>query len=138
MIAKYIVHSNIISVVSDSILRRCIQEPLLILRKYMVLLHNLSARAVALDISKAFGRVWHAGLLLKLRSYGISSLIFDLISSLLSNRRFRVVLDGKSSQEYPVNAGFPQGSTPGPTPFSLYVNDLPDDVIYNIAIYVYY
>ena len=138
MIAKYIVHSNIISVVSDSILRRCIQEPLLILRKYMVLLHNLSARAVALDISKAFGRVWHAGLLLKLRSYGISSLIFDLISSLLSNRRFRVVLDGKSSQEYPVNAGFPQGSTPGPTPFLLYVNDLPDDVIYNIAIYVYY
>ena len=43
MIAKYIVLSNIISVVSDSILRICIQEPLLILKKFIVLLHTLSA-----------------------------------------------------------------------------------------------
>ena len=57
------------------------------------------------------------------------------ISSYLSNRRLRVVLDGKSSQEYPVNAGVPQGSILGPTLFLLYINDLPDDVICNIAIY---
>ena len=44
-------------------------------------------RAVTLDISKAFDRVWHAGLLHKLKSYGISSQIFGLISSFLSNRR---------------------------------------------------
>ena len=44
------------------------------------------------------------------KSYGISGQIFSLISSFLSNRRLRVVLDGKSSQEYPVNAGVPQGS----------------------------
>ena len=43
-------------------------------------------QAVALDISKAFGRVWHAGLLHKLKSYGISVQIFGLISSFLSNR----------------------------------------------------
>ena len=43
MIAKYIVLSNIISVVSDNILRICIQEPLLILKKFIVLLHTLSA-----------------------------------------------------------------------------------------------
>ena len=60
--------------------------------------------AVALDTSKAFDRVWHAGLL---RFYGMSGRIFGLISSFLSNRRLRVVLDGKSSQEYPVNAGIP-------------------------------
>ena len=63
-----------------------------------------ATRAVALDISKAFDRVWHAGLLHKLKSYGISGQIFILISSFLSNRQLLVVLDGKSSQEYPVNA----------------------------------
>ena len=90
---------------------------------------------MALDISKAFNRVWHAGLLHKLKSYGISGQIFDLISSFLSNRWLRVVLDGKSSQEYSVNAGVPQGSILGPTPFLLYINDLPDDVFCDIAIY---
>ena len=62
---------------------------------------------MALDISKAFDRVWHAGLFHKLKSHGISGEIFGFISSFLSNRQLRVVLDGKSSQEYPVNEGVP-------------------------------
>ena len=81
-------------------------------------------QAVALDISKAFDRVWYAGMLLhKRKSYGISGQIFSPISSFLSNRWLRVVLDGKSSQEYLAKAGDAQGSILGPTLFLLY--DLP-------------
>ena len=59
----------------------------------------------------------------------ISGQIFGLISSFLSNRWLQVVLDGKSSQEYSVNTGVPQGSILGPSFFLLYINDLPDNVI---------
>ena len=68
-------------------------------------------------------------------SHEISGQIFGLICSFLSNRLLRVVLDGKSSQEYPVNAGVPQSSIRDPTLFLLHINDLPDDIICNIAIY---
>ena len=94
-----------------------------------------ATQAVALDTSNTFDRVWHAGLLHKLNSYGISDQIFGLITSFLSNRWLRLVPDGKSSQEYPVNAGVPRGSILGPTFFLLYINELPDDVICNITIY---
>ena len=95
-----------------------------------------ATQAVGLDISKIFDRAWHAGLLHKLKSYRISGQIFDLILSFLTNRRLRVVLDGKSSQEHPVNPGVPQGSILDPTLFLLYINEFPDNVICNITAYI--
>ena len=68
----------------------------------------------------------------KLKSYGISDEIFGLILSFLSNRQLWVLLDGKSSQEYPVNAGVSQVSVLGPPLSLLYINDLPEGVVCNI------
>ena len=80
---------------------------------------------MAFDISKAFDRVLHAGHLHKLKSYGVSGQIFGHIFSFL---------DGKSSQQYPVNAGVPQVSILGPALFLLYINDIPDNVMCDIVI----
>ena len=60
--------------------------------------------------------------------------LFGLISSFVSKRWLQVVLDGIFPQEYPVNSGVTQGSILGPTIFVLYINDLPEVVICDIAI----
>ena len=88
-------------------------------------------------IARAFNRsgVWHAGFLHRRKFYGILGRIFGFISSFLSNRWLQVVLDGNYLQEYPGNAKVPQGPILCPTLFLLYINDLPDNVICNIAIY---
>ena len=79
--------------------------------------------------------VWNASLLYKLNAYGISGRVFDLILSFLDKRLPRVVLDGKSSQEYPINAGVLLGSILGHTLFLLHINQFPGNAIHNIAMY---
>ena len=91
--------------------------------------HGRETRTVALDISKAFDRVWHKGLLHKLSSYGISGDVLGIIESFLSDRSLRVVVNGQTSEAHKINAGVPQGSLLGPTLFLLFINDLPDHII---------
>ena len=92
-------------------------------------------RSVALDISKAFDKVWHQGLLTKLRSYGVSGQLHKLVASFLEDRQMSVVLDGQRSSTKCINAGVPQGSILGPTLFLLYINDLPDGIISKLVMY---
>ena len=79
---------------------------------------------VALDISKAFDRVWHKALLAKLPAYGFTPSFCKLISSFLSNRFISVVVDGATSAAFPVSSCVPQGSVLSPTLFLLFINDL--------------
>ena len=65
----------------------------------------------------------------------MSGQIFALISSFVSIRQPQMILNGKTSQEYPVNVRISQGSILGPTLLLLYINDLLDGVICDIAIY---
>ena len=89
---------------------------------------SLETRAVFLDLSKAFDRVWHKGLLFKIKTFGVEGELYELIHSFLSNRYQRVTINGQSSNWCHVKAGVPQGSILGPLFFLMYINDLPDEL----------
>ena len=91
--------------------------------------------AVFLDLSKAFDRVWHDGLLHKLEVNGISGNILQLIKNFLRDRKQRVVLNGKSSKWESISAGVPQGSVLGPLLFLTYINDIVSNVTCGIKLY---
>ena len=84
----------------------------------------MDARSVYLDISKAFNRVWHEGLIYILHSCGLSGNVLSLLQSFLDNRKQRTALNGRASKWGSISAGIPQCSIPGPLIFLVYINDL--------------
>ena len=82
-------------------------------------------------MSKALDRVWHEGLLFKLKRLGPSRKYYGLINSFLRSRHQRVVLNGQSSKWSSIKVGIPQGSTLGLLFFLVYINDLPNGLLSN-------
>ena len=81
------------------------------------------------DISKAFDRVWHKGLIFHLKQRGINGLLLDLITDYLNNRSQKVVIRSCVSSAMNTNVGVPQGSVLGPLLFLVYVNDIYDSLL---------
>jgi hypothetical protein len=92
-------------------------------------------RIIFCDISKAFDRVWHKGLLYKLKSIGIDDTVLKWFESYLSNRRQQVVINGETSDTKSINAGVPQGSILGPMFFLIYINDIVNNISCNTKLF---
>ena len=83
--------------------------------------NGLEVRGIFLDISKAFDKAWHKGILYKLKENCISGKLFDIITNFLNIRKQRVVLDGQHSSWISIEVGVPQKSILGPLLFFIYI-----------------
>ena len=92
----------------------------------------LEVRAVFLDISKAFDKVWRDGLIFKMRQNGIPGNLLKLFQNYLSHRKQRVVLNGFSSGYSRIESGVPQGSVLGALLILTYINDIEKNIKSNV------
>ena len=97
--------------------------------------HSKVVQGAFLDISAAFDKVWHNGLISKLSQIGVGGNFLKLFQSYLFKRKQCVIVDGIKSSFLEVKAGVPQGSRLGPLLFIIYINDIIGEIDSEILIF---
>ena len=96
---------------------------------------NVALDCIYLDFSKAFDKVPHKRLILKIESYGIGGNLLKWLSQFLDNRIQQVVIKDTKSDVADVISGIPQGSVLGPLLFIMFINDLPNSINSQVQIF---
>ena len=143
------------SVIHDRLLKHCLENDIIshkqaayikgdsTVSQLLYIVHNIRkswtenkiTHGLFLDVSSAFDKVWHSGLLAKLLQVGVEDKVHEILSSYLQNRKQIVVVDGQKSDTLDIKAGVPQGSRLGPLLFLIYMNDITEEIESDILIF---